>query len=107
MEKDVIACTLVAADLKERMAWIAALNGRSLRAFHRDELTLILDYDPGAIEDVRKMVAGEEKCCAFLSFDIAEHADAVRVTIVAPETTRGSAEALFEAWCVRASNESN
>lgn len=96
MDKDVIACTLSPGDLKDRMASIAALNSRSLQGSHKDGLTLTLHYGPEAIDDVRQMAAREQECCAFLSFDITQTADSVRVTIAAPEAARGAAEALFE-----------
>lgn len=91
-----IACTLDATNLKERLDWIAALNARWLRASRRDGLRLTLDYAPGALDDVRRMVAGEKACCAFLAFDIAERDGLVRLTIAAPEDAREAAEALFE-----------
>lgn len=91
-----IACTLNPRNLKERLNWIADLNTRGLRGSRRDDLTLVLDYALDAIDDVRRMVAGEQACCAFLVFDIAEHDRAVRLTITAPETAREAAETLFE-----------
>jgi hypothetical protein len=96
MDDDVIACSLDAGKLKDRLAWITSLNARSLRSSNRDDLTLTLDYDPVAIEDVRKMIAGEQSCCAFLDFVISENLDVVRVSIVAPEGARAAAQALFE-----------
>jgi len=41
------------------------------------------------------MVAGEQHCCAFLDFDLREDADAVHVTITAPENAREAADELF------------
>lgn len=90
-----IACSLDAGNLKQRLAWIAELNARALKASSRDGLTLALDYESDAIEDVRKLVAGEQACCAFLRFDIAPLADRVRLTIAAPEEAGEAAEALF------------
>lgn len=98
-----IACTLGAGNLKDRLDWIAELNARALRSSQRDDLTLVLDYAPYAIDDVRWMVAGEQACCAFLTFDIAERPDLVRLTITAPETAREAAETLFEPFAARAS----
>jgi len=96
MDDTAIACSLNSGQLKGRLEWIAALNARSLRSFSREDLTLTLDYDPAAIEDVQRMVAGEQSCCAFLNFRIAERSGCVRVSIVAPENAREAAEALFE-----------
>lgn len=96
-----IACSLDATDLSDRLRWIAGLNTRALKSSHRDDLTLTLDYDPNALADVRKMVAGEQTCCAFLRFDVAEQPDMVRVTIEAPEEARGAADTLFEPFASR------
>lgn len=96
-----IACTLDAGNLKERLDWIGKLNARALLGSQRGDLSLILDYAPEAIGDVREMVAGEQACCAFLAFAIDERADLVRLTITAPETAREAAEALFEPFSAR------
>ena len=50
-----IACTLDAGSFKQRLDWIADLNGRALQASHRDDLTLTLTltYEPSAIDEVR------------------------------------------------------
>lgn len=101
MDNDVIACSLDANSLKGRLASIASLNARSLKSWGRDDLTLTLDYDPKATDDVRKMVADEQGCCAFLNFRIVEHPDLVRVSIVAPESARDAAEALFGPFAAR------
>ncbi|GBQ26510.1 hypothetical protein HLH34_10845 [Gluconacetobacter azotocaptans] len=99
-----IACTLDAGSLKERLAWIADLNRRALLASHRDDLRLTLTYDPSTGDDVRRMVAGEQSCCAFLLFDVTERTDAVTVTITAPEDARAAAEALFEPFARRSAD---
>jgi hypothetical protein len=91
-----IACTLDAGNLRERLEWIADLNARALRGWRHDDLRLTLDYEAGAIEEVRQMVANEQACCAFLTFDIVEMGGTIRLTIIAPEDARDAAEALFE-----------
>lgn len=96
-----IACTLDAGNLKDRLDWIAGLNARALLESRRDDLTLVLDYDRDAIGDVRRMMAGEQACCAFLGFDLAEADGLVRLTITAPEDAREAAEALFEPFASR------
>lgn len=96
-----IACTLDTASFKERLGWIADLNRRALKASHRDDLKLTLSYDPSAIDEVRRMVAGEQTCCAFLGFDVVERGNAVIVTIKAPEGAREAAETLFEPFSQR------
>lgn len=99
--KPPIACSLDAGNLKDRLAWIGQLNARSLIGSQRGDLSLVLDYAPDAIGNVREMVAGEQACCAFLSFAIDERADRVRVTIITPESAREAAEALFESFAAQ------
>jgi hypothetical protein len=91
-----IMCTLAAGDYKDRLAWIADLNREGLRDKRRDDLRLVLTYAREAGERVREMVRREQECCSFLSFDLREDADAVRLTIVAPEEAREAATLLFE-----------
>jgi hypothetical protein len=91
-----IMCTLAAGDYKDRLAWIADLNRDALRGKNREDLRLELTYAPEAAERVREMVRREQDCCSFLAFDIREDADAVRLSITAPEEAREAAELLFE-----------
>lgn len=90
-----IACTLDGGGLKARMAWIADLNARALKESRHDDLRLELDYAPSALADVRKMIAQEQECCAFLSFDVTEGPDLITLAITAPETAREAAGLLF------------
>lgn len=91
-----IACTLGAGDFKTRLAWIAELNDASLRDHREEDLRLELVYAPEAREPVREMVRREEACCVFLSFEVVEEQDALRVVISAPEAAREAAKTLFE-----------
>lgn len=91
-----IACTLDTGAFKDRITWIADLNARSLTSSQRNDLTLTLEYRPSARDDVRELVRGERACCAFLDFDLAERADKLILTIIAPETARAAADMLFE-----------
>ena len=90
-----IACTLTAGDLRERLGTIQTLTREALLDYRRDGLTLALRYAPNALERVRTMVAGEQHCCAFLTFEVREQPDAVHVTITAPENARDAADELF------------
>jgi hypothetical protein len=67
-----------------------------MREKRRADLRLELTYAPEAAERVREMVRRERECCAFLDFKLQKEADAVRLTIVAPEGAREAAEMLFE-----------
>ena len=91
-----IACTLGAGDYKSRLTWIAALNAEALVSARRDDLRLELSYAPHALDRVRQFVRQEQECCAFLNFEVREDAEAVRVSIEAPEGVRDAIEAVFE-----------
>ena len=91
-----IACTLTTGDLRDRLAWIAALNHDALRSHDRANLTLQLRYAPQAMQRVRDLVCQEQVCCAFLSFELCEQPNEVRLTIKAPEEARAMANSLFE-----------
>ena len=95
-----IACTLTAGDLRDRLAWIAALNRDALRGYDRADLTLRLRYAPDVVQQVRKLMRQEQACCAFLTFEMHEEPDAVTLTIKAPEEAQTTVDALFEAFLV-------
>lgn len=90
-----IACTLSAGDFKDRQSAIAKLNREALRKHRQRDQSLELVYDPAAAARVREFVRAEQACCAFLSFEIEEQADAVRVRITAPKPARVAAAMLF------------
>lgn len=90
-----IACTLSSADLADRTAEIAALNGSSLRSHRRKGLELELVYERDAAERVRELVRREQSCCAFLRFAIAESSNAITLRIEAPAEAREGVDALF------------
>ena len=91
-----IACALTPGDLLERLGLIHALTAEALVGYDRDGLVLTLRYAPEAVERVRAMVANEQHCCAFLSFEVREQPDVVHMTITAPEHAREAAHELFE-----------
>jgi hypothetical protein len=83
-----IACTLTPGDLRERLGLIRA-PADALLGHDRHGLVLTLRYAPEAVERVRAMVASEQHCCAFVTFDVRVQPDVVEVTIAAPENARG------------------
>jgi hypothetical protein len=97
-----IACTLAPGDFDNRLAWIAELARDALREHRRDDLVLQLTYAPEAAHRVREMVRRERTCCAFLTFDLREDPDGVRLIIAAPEDARAAADALFEQFVATA-----
>lgn len=102
VEPSPIACTLAPGAFKDRKSWIAALNGDALRRYARRGLVLELSYAPEARERVRELVRNEQRCCAFLAFELHEAANEIRVTVTAPETAREAADALFEPFVINA-----
>jgi hypothetical protein len=90
-----IVCTLGAEDFKDRVAWIANLNASALLKIRRDDLRLELTYAPSAKEDVLQMVRGEKACCSFLTFEMQDEPQSIRVIIEAPEEAREAAELVF------------
>lgn len=94
-DADPIACRLDGGNFKERMVWIAGLNAHALKSARRDDLRLELEYNPSAVGDVRQMIAQEQECCAFLSFNLIELSNVVKLTITAQEAAREAAEAVF------------
>jgi hypothetical protein len=91
-----IVCILEANDFKRRLAWIAELNRKALRGYVRDGLVLHVRYDGKFADCVKEMVRREERCCAFLRFEVQRKADEVFLTITAPEEARVAADTLFE-----------
>jgi hypothetical protein len=96
-----IACTLGPGDFRQRLAWIADLNRDALRDQRRGGLRLVLTYAPAALYRVREMVAREQDCCAFLTFDLQQEAETVQLVIEAPEDARDALDAVFEPFQVR------
>src|SRR5882724_752934 len=91
-----IACTLNPSECKDRLAWIGSLTRDALRGHERRDLVLDLRYAPEAAARVREMVRNEQACCSFLTFDLREASDEIRLTITAPEAARETADVLFE-----------
>lgn len=102
IEHSPIACTLTSGAFKERTAQIATLNKDALRRYARRDLVLELSYAPEARERVREMVRNEQRCCAFLGFELHEGANEIRLTVTAPEAALENADALFKQFIVNA-----
>ena len=90
-----IACTLAPGDYPARLAWIAKLALDGLRSSERPDLVLELHYALETADRVREMVRRERECCAFLTFDLQETSDDIRLIIRAPENARGALALLF------------
>jgi hypothetical protein len=98
-----IACTLETGEFQECIAGIADLNREALRSQRRDGLRLELTYAPAALDRAREIVAREQKCCPFLTFDLREEKDAVRLVMEAPQAARDIVDAVFEPFQARIS----
>lgn len=91
-----IACTLAPSEFMDRIAWIGALARDALRSHERRDLVLDLRYAPEARDRVREMVRNEQTCCSFLTFDLHDQPEEIRLIITAPEDARDAADTLFE-----------
>ena len=100
-DQQAIACTLTAGDLRDRLAWITALNRDALRGYDRPDLTLQLRYAPQAGQHVRDLMRQEQACCAFLTFELHEQPDEVVLMIKAPEEARAVLNSLFEPFLTK------
>ena len=97
-EQPTIACRLSDGDYAQRIASIANLTREALQTHDRNDLVPRLVYRPEAASKVRALVEHERICCAFLTYDLLEHADAVCVTITALEAARTAADTLFRSF---------
>jgi hypothetical protein len=82
MQDDPIACTLTAADYRDReTAWL------KLKPFVRASTTvpggMTFSFAPvtGLQESLTELVRLETECCAWMTFAMAESAEAVRLSI--------------------------
>lgn len=91
-----IACTLNAAEFGDRRSKLEELNRTALKSRRRDDLQLELLYAIEAGPQVMEMVRAEQACCAFLTFEVCEEHDALRVVVKAPERARDVADSFFE-----------
>jgi hypothetical protein len=90
-----VACTLAPEALRERLDSIGRLTHRSLLRHRLEGQTLRLAYAKEAGDEVRRIVDAERECCAFLRFTIEQAADAVILSIEAPDGLGVDARWLF------------
>ena len=92
-----IACTLGAAQSKERTAELAALAERALRS--RQETAdgeRLVFADSAEIErELSSMIDAESSCCAFLRMDLARRDDGLVLDIAGPQDARPIIAELF------------
>jgi hypothetical protein len=82
-----IACSLSAADYRERLAAIAEVGASSLLGIERRSDARVLRFRPSTETDerLRAIVAAEAECCAFLDLSLAATNDELVLTIVGPD----------------------
>ncbi len=78
-----------------RLAQISQLTREHLRSHRVEGRTLRLTYDIAAGQQVARIVELERVCCAFLAFELEVSADAVELSITAPEQDGTDAQWLF------------
>lgn len=91
-----IACTLDVGAVPERLAqWRAILDQAGARTAADDgALRVELDADI-ALGELARLVAAEQRCCAFLSFAITVDARGVGLEVRAPQGATDIVAALF------------
>lgn len=90
-----IACTLSAANFKERAIWLRELTAHALLSHRVVGLQLFLSYRQDATDDVEKMVRQEQECCGFLKYELRPGNESIEVAVTAPAATSLDAQALF------------
>lgn len=77
-------CSLNADAQVERAADWAALRSDAVLEQHRDGDTVVLAFRPDAGARVRALVDAERECCPFLTWDLTEEADHLRLRVSGP-----------------------
>jgi hypothetical protein len=82
-----IACSLSAAELPQRLADMAAIGRADLLSSHAAGGRALLRFrrGPDTRRRLEAIVAAEAECCAFLTMELGETADAVELGIGAPD----------------------
>ena len=95
-----IACSLSAAELPVRMAQVAELGRDALVDARVDGTRANLRFAAGAgvRERVERFAGAESRCCAFLSFQLEDGPDEVRLIIAAPRDATGVLAELVAAF---------
>jgi hypothetical protein len=90
-----IACTLDLQEMGLRLAEISQLTREHLRSHRVEGRMLRLTYDTAAAQQATRIVELERVCCAFLAFELRVSADAVELSITAPDQAGTDAQWLF------------
>ena len=79
-----IACTLSAAEQRERAALAHGLVADSLIDSAVTDRGAILRFQPEAESELKQLIAAESECCAFLDFDLRRKDGALSLTVEGP-----------------------
>lgn len=100
-----IACTLDLQAMGPRLAEISQLSREHLRSHRLDGRTLRLTYSAAVAERVARIVELERVCCAFLNFELKVTADAVELSVAAPEQERTGTQWLLAQFLPQTGHE--
>lgn len=99
-ERTLIACSLGASDLRQRLDEIAEVGAESLIERSADGARHLLRFrsDPETRRRLEAIVAAEAKCCSFLDLSLAEEGGELVLSISAPEDGQPIADELAAAF---------
>jgi hypothetical protein len=92
-----IACSLNADELPRRLAEIGAIGEEALRAVEPDGV-LRFGADPSTRGRLEAVIAAEEKCCRFLTFELREDAGELFLSIRGPYEAEPVVRELIDAF---------
>lgn len=90
-----IACTLSPTDHRARVEEIAGFARGALRSREPIAGGERLTFDPGAEPELRRIVAAEAECCAFLRMDVRPADDALVLEVTGPADAQPIIAELF------------
>jgi DNA-binding transcriptional MerR regulator len=91
-----IACTLGAADVPDRLAEWQSLLGHARDRSRLEDGALRIELGDGlALDDLARLVAAEQRCCAFFAFAITVDHRGLALEVRAPEGAEEIVASLF------------
>jgi hypothetical protein len=94
------SCSPGPDQLRRRLAAIAEIGASGLTAHEiaDDEHVLCFRADPATRRRLQDIVAAEAECCSFLDLSLSEEADAMVLSIAAPNDGQALADGLAAAF---------
>ena len=92
-----IACTLTPANQKTRLEEWRELRHDALLSESRDDLvwTTLWRGDADVRARLEALIEGERDCCSFLTFEVEDADDAIRLRTVFPPSAEGMLDAFI------------